>query len=70
MLRGGEIEDRVIRGISAEGGKGIGETLKNDPPKFIEVKGRLIATSDIVQLVPIYDKAKEKQEGSGFKEAF
>lgn len=54
MLKMGELEDRLIRGISVEGGKAIMETLKKDPPPFIEVKGRLVATNAIAQLVPVY----------------
>ncbi len=55
VLKYGEIEDRFIRGISVEGGQGIIETLKGEPPEFIEVKGRIVATNAISQLMPIYD---------------
>lgn len=53
MLRSGEISERVIRGISVEGGNELKKILANDPPLFIEVKGRMIARSQIAQLVPI-----------------
>jgi len=55
ILKYGEPEDRFIRGITAKGGKGIMEILKGDPPKFIEVKGRMVATNTISQLMPVYD---------------
>lgn len=55
VLKYGEFDDRVIRNISVEGGKGIMETLKQESiPKFIEVKGKLIATNAISQLAPVY----------------
>jgi predicted ATP-grasp superfamily ATP-dependent carboligase len=53
VLKYGEIEDKMIRNISLEGGQGIMEILKNNPPQFIEVKGRMIATNAISQLVPV-----------------
>jgi hypothetical protein len=64
MLKFGEIDDRVIRGITVEGGRGIIKVLKNDPPSFIEVKGRMIATNTIMQLIPVYreDSGEETVE--------
>ena len=54
MLKSGAIEDRFIRGISPEGGEELKKQLQNDPPMFIEIKGILIARSDIAKLIPIY----------------
>ena len=53
VLKYGELEDKMIRNISVEGGKGVMEILKSNPPQFIEVKGRMIATNSISQLVPV-----------------
>lgn len=54
VLTMGEPEDRIIRGISVEGGKTLMESLKKEPPQFVEVKGKLIATKTIAQIVPVY----------------
>ena len=55
VLKYGEVEDTMIRGISVAGGEVIKETLlQENPPKFIEVKGKVISTSTIAQVVPIY----------------
>jgi hypothetical protein len=54
MLKSGEMEERIIRGISIEGGKRLQVLLTGDPPLFIRVKGRLVARSEISQLVPVY----------------
>jgi len=54
VLKHGEIEDRVIRGITVKGGGVLKKTLlSNNLPRFIEVKGKVIATSDISQLVKV-----------------
>ena len=43
-----ENEDRIIRSITVEGGGIIRKILlQENPPKFIEVKGRTISTNDI-----------------------
>lgn len=54
ILTMGEPEDRIIRGLSVEGAKTLMESLKNDPPQFVEVKGKLIAVKTIAQIVPVY----------------
>lgn len=54
MLKSGEIEDRIIRGITPEGGAQLQEILADNPPMFIKVKGRTIARSEIAQLREIY----------------
>ena len=54
MLKHGELEDRFIRHLSVAGGEGLIKTLGNNPPLFIEIKGKMIARSEIAQVMPNY----------------
>ena len=54
MLKYGELEDRIIRGVSVDGGQAIIKTLQENPPTFIEVKGQLISVNSIAKIVPVY----------------
>lgn len=51
ILKTGEAVDRIIRGISVQGGELLLKTLSKDPPMFIEIKNRMVARSEIAQII-------------------
>ena len=54
MLKSGQPEDKIIRGISPQGGEELKKVLMNNPPMFLELKGKMVARSEIAQVVPVY----------------